>query len=354
MSLQLTVMSLDFDSLIPPITKKFSKREITIGRLPSNDIVLDTPEVSGHHAKLRIVTNSETPKLFITDLGSTNGTLVENVPVAHQIEVPLSTNERVRIGNYLIKPLIVGDEFELLAEDPILEETITEFTHSEIEDEEETEGLYVTRAKTHVLDKASLRPLPQENGHPANAARELYVDPEEPAHRTPPVAHLESGAAIIKGRAGASPAKVDFVASMLVALRGTVLHRGFPLAGATVDAGPLGTAVTSDDGAFTFADIIEGTSYTLSVTKDQFRFDGEFEGVLEQDTALEISAQQLFTISGVVTHKGSPLGGATVDGGPLGTVLTAPDGSYHFYDVPEDTEYELHVYKEGYVIGAAE
>ena len=55
MSIQLTVMSLDFDAKTGPITKIFDKDEITLGRLPNNDLVLDRPEVSAYHAKLRIV-----------------------------------------------------------------------------------------------------------------------------------------------------------------------------------------------------------------------------------------------------------------------------------------------------------
>jgi pSer/pThr/pTyr-binding forkhead associated (FHA) protein len=45
-----------------------------IGRKPANDIVLDDAAVSGEHAVLKMVG----VKAFIQDLGSTNGTFVEN------------------------------------------------------------------------------------------------------------------------------------------------------------------------------------------------------------------------------------------------------------------------------------
>jgi Protein of unknown function (DUF3662)/FHA domain len=64
---------------------------ITIGRLSSNDVVLSDPNVSRRHAEIR--TNGG--RWVLTDLGSTNGTLV-NGKIAR--EHPLSDGDRLSFG----------------------------------------------------------------------------------------------------------------------------------------------------------------------------------------------------------------------------------------------------------------
>ena len=64
---------------------------VTIGRAPDNAIVLDEPSVSSHHAELRLT--GET--CILKDLGSTNGTRVNGVPMA---ETALRFNDRIRFG----------------------------------------------------------------------------------------------------------------------------------------------------------------------------------------------------------------------------------------------------------------
>ena len=46
-----------------------TKGEITVGRKPDNDIVIDNPAVSGHHCKIVLVGDT----FFVEDLNSTNG-----------------------------------------------------------------------------------------------------------------------------------------------------------------------------------------------------------------------------------------------------------------------------------------
>jgi len=50
---------------------------LTIGRLPECAIVLDDPNVSRRHAQVR----REGDAIFVVDLGSTNGTRVNGVPI---------------------------------------------------------------------------------------------------------------------------------------------------------------------------------------------------------------------------------------------------------------------------------
>jgi len=67
-------------------------RELKIGRLPSNDIVLNEPTVSKYHAILRIDQTGVT----LTDLNSTNGTFVNGNRVEDSIQ--LNELDIVKLG----------------------------------------------------------------------------------------------------------------------------------------------------------------------------------------------------------------------------------------------------------------
>jgi pSer/pThr/pTyr-binding forkhead associated (FHA) protein len=73
------------------VAYEFAERSITIGRAPDNMIVVDDPSVSSRHAQLELV--GETYRL--KDLGSTNGTKVNGVPIT---ETVLKFEDRIRFG----------------------------------------------------------------------------------------------------------------------------------------------------------------------------------------------------------------------------------------------------------------
>src|SRR5215470_16864037 len=64
---------------------------VTIGRGPDNTIVIGDSSVSSHHAQLQRVSKNYQLK----DLGSTNGTLVNDIPVT---ETTLRSDDRIRFG----------------------------------------------------------------------------------------------------------------------------------------------------------------------------------------------------------------------------------------------------------------
>lgn len=74
--------------------------QITIGRKEDNTFMLDDPYVSGKHAKIY----AKSGDYIIEDLGSTNGTLVND----DQIEGKkyLETGDIIKIGNTVLKFLI--------------------------------------------------------------------------------------------------------------------------------------------------------------------------------------------------------------------------------------------------------
>ena len=72
------------------------KERLTIGRRHSNDLVIDNLAVSGEHALIVTILNDS----FLEDLGSTNGTLVNGVPIKKHI---LQHNDVIEIGKYKLK-----------------------------------------------------------------------------------------------------------------------------------------------------------------------------------------------------------------------------------------------------------
>jgi hypothetical protein len=65
---------------------------LVIGRLPECDVVLNDSNVSRRHAELRRSGDG----VFLTDLGSTNGTRVNGTPVREQI---LASGDEVSVGS---------------------------------------------------------------------------------------------------------------------------------------------------------------------------------------------------------------------------------------------------------------
>ena len=72
------------------------KERTIVGRLPECDVVVDDPGASRHHAEIRRVG----PAFVLSDLGSTNGTLVNDHPVGEQA---LADGDRITIGNTVLE-----------------------------------------------------------------------------------------------------------------------------------------------------------------------------------------------------------------------------------------------------------
>ena len=64
---------------------------VVIGRAPSSDIVIDEPYVSANHARYTL----QGPALVLEDLGSTNGTLVNDVDID---ECALRDGDLITVG----------------------------------------------------------------------------------------------------------------------------------------------------------------------------------------------------------------------------------------------------------------
>jgi len=77
---------------------------LNIGRAESNDLVLNHPSVSRHHARLTVLPGDIT---LLIDLGSLNGIYVNGQQVQ---EFRLADQDRVGIGMYELKYEVAGEQ----------------------------------------------------------------------------------------------------------------------------------------------------------------------------------------------------------------------------------------------------
>jgi pSer/pThr/pTyr-binding forkhead associated (FHA) protein len=73
----------------------FKKGELTIGRKTDNDVVIDNPAVSGHHARVVQQGND----YVLEDLNSTNGTFLRDRKV---LKAPLRDKDEIGVAKHII------------------------------------------------------------------------------------------------------------------------------------------------------------------------------------------------------------------------------------------------------------
>ena len=77
--------------------RNFATDEVTVGRMPENDLVLEDVTVSRTHAILR--PESLTGAWTVRDAGSHNGTFLDGVLIVPGRTMPLLDRARVRFGD---------------------------------------------------------------------------------------------------------------------------------------------------------------------------------------------------------------------------------------------------------------
>ena len=352
MPIQLTVLSLEFDADELPRNTVFSQDEITVGRDPINDVVLDCAAVASHHARIRIEENGHGPKLYITDLGSETGTILEDKKIQPMIEIPLPLNKRFTVGTYLIKPSELKDKKK--KSDMHAEEDHEQ--HS-AQNGLDLAAIASTQEETEVSTQASNEQMLTDNIHSAPAI-ELNIPDDSKSVNTQPASdgirpdasHQELVAILVDGN---DVGDLDFTAVELFTVNGTVLHKDQPLAGVQIDAGSLGSTITDEHGNFSLLDVLDGTEETIKVLKEKFLFDTPEQKLHVNGGNVKLSyrATELFTIAGKVVHKGVPMEGVEIDGGELGKTVTGADGSYCFQNVPDGAHYTLIARKGNFSFG---
>jgi len=105
----------------PQLGKKYilDEEEFTIGRDVKNNIVVDLDNVSRRHAKITL----RNGKCFVQDLGSTNGTYLNDQEVLE--ETPLRSGDFVKVGGSIFK-FLSGGNIETLYHEEIYQLTIVD------------------------------------------------------------------------------------------------------------------------------------------------------------------------------------------------------------------------------------
>ena len=98
MAIVVRIVSLTPSVVVPKEVINFEKDQITIGRTEANDLQLADSQVSGRHA---VVTVSG-GKLVIKDLGSSNGTYLEEKKISEGTEGVISPGMRVVVGSFVL------------------------------------------------------------------------------------------------------------------------------------------------------------------------------------------------------------------------------------------------------------
>jgi len=78
--------------------KVFEQDQVTLGRTSTNDLVLNAPDVSSRHALLSLSKQNGSSTISISDLGSSNGTYIEDRRLSPNTPEALRKDQRVIIG----------------------------------------------------------------------------------------------------------------------------------------------------------------------------------------------------------------------------------------------------------------
>lgn len=390
MALQLTVISLDFESNEAPSVTTFAKDEITIGRAQKSDLVLGSQAVSDMHAKIRVESKGKDHTFYITDLGSTNGTNIGTRRIEPNKETKVSASERIVIADFLIKPVFLVDAARELAEvnqqqtithvvngpDIITSETteaeeVAEQPDSSVKKTEKKPDLRLAHKSEEAKNLDRTSPLTESSESDSQAQAELTTSAANRETSTRDFNTSEyaskSGAPVptrevvrvspvsLSGKVGAQDVvELNFLATKLFTLSGKAVHKGKPLAGVEIDGGELGRITTDSSGSFCFRNVKEGSPYTLHANRKKYILAAKSPSdTLREDREVLFEATELFTVSGRIIHNGKPLANVIVDGGKLGETRTDSNGVYEFKNVPEGTEYSVTPKIDGFLIESA-
>jgi len=96
------------------VTHELTEDVITVGRVSDNTIQIEDASVSSHHAEMVLRESSYSVK----DLGSTNGSRLNDKPLAAEVEMQLQHGDRLLFGSIAIRYLseVDADQQPLPAE----------------------------------------------------------------------------------------------------------------------------------------------------------------------------------------------------------------------------------------------
>lgn len=156
--------------------REYHKNEVTIGRLPGNDIILAKGNVSKYHS--RIV--AKDGKFIIVDMKSTNGTFVNGKKIA--APQVLKPTDQVYIGDYILNVEALEEEGPVMTRAGQPEEEY--YDDQGEEPYEDEEGAYEEDEPYEEEEEEAPPPAPAPKGMPASLASALAknkrkVDPRQ-------------------------------------------------------------------------------------------------------------------------------------------------------------------------------
>ena len=120
-----------------PRTVDVAEEEFTVGRSPKNALQIESESISRSHIKLR----SSNATIYVTDLGSVNGTYINNERLKPNVEVPWN----------IFMPIILGEKVSVAFEPAPLELLI-------IPEKKVKRTINKTKKKTTNVEKVATTP----------------------------------------------------------------------------------------------------------------------------------------------------------------------------------------------------
>ena len=382
MTLKLTVISLNDEQA--PQTVTLDKREITIGRADKCDLTLPSSSVSEVHAKLVVRRNDRGEhKIYICDLGSTNGTSIgsKRLGIHQKVEVP--ADEQLVIADFLIKPeYIYEDKLEVEAKGesrvgksafPAMTQVVNgpAIVEAEViidnDDIGERDESWVPLSKVEEKDKQkaevkslvdhmkNLAELEEELDHLTDIADEISKEEQKLTDNKEGIEPLpndesndEIELTIVDDEVAEHeiaielPAAEEPINESRVKLRGEdddELEAKDKVKDLNEEEAPLlNSADKNSDAEIPTKVVIDPKPATVSGVVGSENVEG-----------LNFTLTKLHKLTGKVIHKGAPLTGVEINAGDLGIVVTDESGIFRFTNVREQSKLEVTATKKKFI-----
>lgn len=157
--------------------------DITLGRLSSNQVMVNDPKASSRHATLHL----EGQSYSITDLGSTNGTFVNEQKLSPNAPYTLNPGDRIRIGDTTFTYEVTGA--------PPIPQTVYGNAGQGYDPTVAAASPYANNPG--YLPTEAAAPYGQYDASPAPAYQpppDYQVPPAQPAYQAPPAPYSPYGA----------------------------------------------------------------------------------------------------------------------------------------------------------------
>jgi glycine betaine catabolism B len=99
--LKLRIFNIQIPQELEPMqlsAENSKKKDFLIGRAPQCDVILNNATISREHGKISFEAN----QYYFTDLGSTNGSQINNIAREALQSLPLSVNDTIQLGDFTI------------------------------------------------------------------------------------------------------------------------------------------------------------------------------------------------------------------------------------------------------------